>query len=106
MRVNKTSLLELTGTDRQEGVVICVGRRLLYVLGGGCYMRTNLSIGRLAPSKRKKKKKSVYKFIQSAVLLRIQFPLNFFPILILHSPRIPGVQFYYMGNRHFAIFTR
>ena len=30
MRVNKTSLLELTGTDRQEGVVICVGRRLLY----------------------------------------------------------------------------
>ena len=51
MRVNKTSLLELTGTDRQEGVVICVGRRLLYVLGGGCYMRTNLSIGRLAPSK-------------------------------------------------------
>ena len=38
MWVNKTSLLELTGTDRQEGVVICVGRRLLYVLGGGCYM--------------------------------------------------------------------
>ena len=30
MRVNKTSLLELTATDRREGVVICVGRRLLY----------------------------------------------------------------------------
>ena len=51
MRVNKSSLLELTGTDRQEGVVICVGRRFLYGLKGGCYMRTNLSIGRPAPSK-------------------------------------------------------
>ena len=34
--VNKTSLR--ANWNRQEGVVIWVGRRLLYGLGGGCYM--------------------------------------------------------------------
>ena len=43
--VNKTS--HRANWNRQEGVVIWVGRRLLYGLGGGCYMQANLRVGRL-----------------------------------------------------------
>ena len=43
--VNKTSLQ--ANWNRQEGVVIWVGRRLLYGLGGGCYMQANLCVGGL-----------------------------------------------------------